>query len=304
MAVEISLTKYLFSLPFTRQKPDFDKATKPVSEKEKNISISSTNSPIVEDLPIKTVSESTKGVLTEAENSSTWTKTDSEKAKSILPVPGDYSTPLKATPTPDQSSPLVIKSSPAMVGKSDSPIPDWIRTFWFSYIHDLESIWWILMWTLLKYQKAGDINNAVESSTEVQSRILTAEKLFHSDGFLVARYNILMLGGTLNRIAMTIPNSFEGLVNVAAIFKERLISAYKEEEEKSIFPIKLTDNGSMHRDILMDFRTSAIEYFDVVCIDNESTTNSMVGSDEVSSSSKRSTCEGSADERPSKRARY
>ena len=304
MAVEVSNAEHLFSLPFTRSKPDSDKATKPVSEQEKNNMMPSINNPIVGESSIKIVSESTNGILIEAENSSTPTKTASEKTGNILPVPAIYSTPPKATPTPDQSSPLVTKSSPAVVGKSDSPIPNWLHAFWFSYIHDLESIWWVLIWTLLKYQKAGNADNAVESNTEVQKRILTAEKLFHSDDFLIARYDLLTLGRMLDKTAMIIPIFFEGLVNVAAIFREKLASAYKEEEEKSVFPIKLTDNGSMHRDILMAFRTSAIEYFDVVCIDDESTIDSTTGSNEASSNSKRSICEDSTDERPSKRARY
>ena len=101
-----------------------------------------------------------------------------------------------------------------------------------------------------------------------------------------------------------ISNSFDGLAQVTITFKENMISTYKTEEGRIDFPIKLRDGGVLHQVVLEAFGTSPIEYFDVVCIDNESTTNSMVGSDEVSSSSKRSTCEGSADERPSKRARY
>ena len=95
------------------------------------------------------------------------------------------------------------------------------------------------------------------------------------------------------------PSFFKGLVQVASIFREKLISTYKEEEEKLNFPVKLRDGGLLHQDILGALRTSAIEYFDVVHINDGCT----IMSEKKPGSSKRSINENSEEERPSKRAR-
>ena len=110
---------------------------------------------------------------------------------------------------------------------------------------------------------------------------------------------------SFNKIASAIPSFFKGLVEVAAVFREKLVLTYLEEEGKSVFPIKLMDDGLLHLDILEAFRTSPIENFDVVYIftKNKSATKSTTDSDETSESSKRSICEDSDKERPRKRAR-
>ena len=92
---------------------------------------------------------------------------------------------------------------------------------------------------------------------------------------------------------------------MAAVFREKLVSTYIKEEGKSVFPIKLMDDGLLHRDILEAFRTSPIENFDVAYIfsKNKTATKSTTDSDETSETSKRLTCEDSDEERPRKRTR-
>ena len=172
--------------------------------------------------------------------------------------------------------------------------------FYFNYIHDLESIWWILIWTLLTYQKVGDENYALESNADVQRRTRAAERIFHTDNLSthIERSSLLKCSN-FETFTEIIPSFFKGLIGVAATFKERLVSTYKEEEGKSVFPIKLKDDGLLHWDILDAFKKSAIEYFDVVYINDNSSTDS----EGTPVSSKRSTREDIEEERPSKRAR-
>ena len=92
---------------------------------------------------------------------------------------------------------------------------------------------------------------------------------------------------------------FKGLLQAVSIFREELVSAYKEEEGKLNFPVKLRDGGLLHQDILEALRTSAIEYFDVVHINDGCT----IMSEKKPGSSKRSINENIEEERSSKRAR-
>ena len=78
-----------------------------------------------------------------------------------------------------------------------------------------------------------------------------------------------------------------------------MVSAYKEEEGKVDFPIKLKDGGLLHQDILDALRTSSIEYSDAIPVDD-------VYSALVGYNLRGSKCcaeEDSEDERPPKRAR-
>ena len=96
-------------------------------------------------------------------------------------VSESYSTPSETTSVTDQDNLITTEGSSGLVGNSDTLIRDWLPTFWANYIHDLESIWWILIWTLLTYQKVGNENYALESNADVQRRTRAAERIFHTD---------------------------------------------------------------------------------------------------------------------------
>ena len=256
--------------------------------------------------PIKTISGPINGEQI-AENNPTAAKPDSP-----TPTLGDnptvsnnYSTPSKATPISAQNSPITTKSSSGLVGMSDPPVPSSDPIFWSHYIHDLESIWWVLIWTLLTYQKVSDENHAVDPNIDLERRV-RASNLFYVDDCYVERINHLENKWIFNELAEIIPDFFKGLVEVATVFREKLVSTCMKEEGKSVFPIRSMDDGSLHRDILEAFRTSPIENFDVAYIfsKNKTATKSTTDSDETSESSKRSICEDSDEERPRKQARY
>ena len=113
------------------------------------------------------------------------------------------------------------------------------------------------------------------------------------------RSDLLVDGWKLMGLMEIVQDSFKGLVQIASIFREKLASTYKEEEWKVDFPMQLKDGGLLHQDILEAFRTSEIEYFDVVHINDKYTIVSK-----KPGSSKRSINEDSEEERPSKRARH
>ena len=283
-------------------------STKSVSEGTKSSPTLSDCSSTAEEIDlssIKAILEPTSGEPMAAKNNSTPAKAVSETTGNNFIISKSYSTPSESISVIDQNNSITTDSSSGLVGRSDPPICDGMPIFWANYIHDLESIWWILIWTLLAYQKVGSENYSVQSRSEIQRRIWAIENLFDESDYYLDRSMNLKERESFNKIASAIPSFFKGLVEVAAIFREKLVSTYLEEEGKSIFPIKLMDDGLLHRDILEAFRTSPIENFDVVYIfsKNKTATESTTDSDKTSESSKRSTCEDSDEERPFKRAR-
>ena len=275
----------------------------PVLMVEEDSSSLSTNNLVVEGSslsPINAGSGTTNGVPTVARNNPILTKVDLTTTENSRIISESYSTPSETTSVTGQDNLITTEGSSGLVGNSDTLICDWVPTFWANYIHDLESIWWILIWTLLTYQKVGNENYALESNADVQRRTRAAERIFHTDNLSthIERSSLLKCSN-FETFTEIIPSFFKGLIGVAATFKERLVSTYKEEEGKSIFPIKLKDDGLLHWDILDAFKKSAIEYFDVVYINDNSSTDS----EGTPVSSKRSTREDIEEERPSKRAR-
>ena len=51
--------------------------------------------------------------------------------------------------------------------EQDNNRPD---VFSANYIHDLESIWWILIWVLLGYRKAGSEESTEDYKSEISQR--------------------------------------------------------------------------------------------------------------------------------------
>ena len=189
-----------------------------------------------------------------------------------------------------------------MVGNSDPPEPSHFPVFHANYIHDLESIWWILLWVILNFEKAGQEEYTEEYKEEIKERVDAAARLFHTGSDCSGRKSILKSKPAFEGLMSKISNSFDGLAQVTITFKENMISTYKTEEGRINFPIKLRDGGVLHQVILDALGTSPIEYFDVVHVDDIHLTTS----EESSGSTKRSISEDNEDseeERPSKRAR-
>ena len=290
--------------------PDFPitQSTKSVSERTKSGPILSESLMTGEKSSLSSIKSIPKPKSREpiaAKTNPTPVKEGSETKRNNPIVLKAYSSSPENTSILDQNKSITTDSSSGLVRRSDTLIHDGMPTFWANYIHDLESIWWILIWTLLTYERIEDGNYTPESVLEIQQRFLAAQKLFHVNDYYLDRSMHLKERESFNEIAEAIPSFFKGLVEVAAVFREKLVLTYLEEEGKSVFPIKLMDDGLLHRDILEAFRTSPIENFDVVYIfsKNKTATESTTDSDKTSESSKRSTCEDSDEERPFKRAR-
>ena len=300
MAREVFEMRYSYLPPWNVLESHFDEMTKRTIAENNNSAPSKSNAVTEENNLPSSNSFSTpprNGPVLLGRNSSP-TKDNSPGEGNVRNISENCLTPAKVTSTPNKNGPIVSEGSPGIIGNSDPPAPDSIPLFYFTYIHDLESIWWIVIWILLEYRKAGFEESTENYKIEIDQRKKNITKLFSMTGDLMHRVNLVNDSWRLMGLTNIIPSSFKGLVQVASIFREKLASTYKEEEWKVDFPIKLKDGGLLHQDILEAFRTSVIEYFDIVHINDKYTIVSK-----KPGSSKRSINEDVEEERPSKRAR-
>ena len=300
MAREVFEMRYSYLPPWNVLESHFDEMTKRTLAENNNSAPSKSNAVTEENNLPSSKSFSTpprNGPVLLGRNSSP-TKDDSPGEGNIRNISENYLTPAKVTSTPNKNGPMVLEGSPGIIGHSDPPSPSLVPLFYFTYIHDLESIWWILIWVLLGYRKAGSEESTEDYKSEISQRKKNIAKLFSIKQKLTQRSDLVVDAWKLMAFMEVVQDSFKGLVQVASIFREKLALTYKEEEWKVDFPIKLKDGGLLHQDILEAFRTSVIEYFDVDHINDKYTIVSK-----KPGSSKRSINEDVEEERPSKRAR-
>ena len=137
-----------------------------------------------------------------------------------------------------------------------------------NYLHDLESILWIIIWTLLKYQKnTTDVNSdPIES---IKERVKLNQELFsHEHDIQQHRKRCLTNKPFLSSGTVWVPESFQPLRDLAYSFRNLLFCAYYGVEAafESSKVIKPPSEGSVHLSILNAFKECMIDGFGVTLI--------------------------------------
>ena len=164
-----------------------------------------------------------------------------------------------------------------------------------NYLHDLESILWILVWTLFVYRKDSAECVSSESTCAQKSE---GDRLFAQAGMgLLHREKFLKSKETFNEKMKFIPDYFGNLKELITKFKDHLLNSYYDEEKNitsaSNGPIKPTE-GLVHNSILEAFRCYGIpdgdDGFELTLVNPPR-------------SLKRSTPDEATDEKPAKKLR-
>ena len=120
-----------------------------------------------------------------------------------------------------------------------------------NYIHDLESIWWIVIWTLFNYQEASLVaSNGKEYRETSEAQKNTISQLFNGVKANATRYFFLSIPATFTEFMKSAPQNLKKLKEAATHSRKLLVDHYIEKERKNILPIVLTDGGSLHAGIL------------------------------------------------------
>ena len=137
-----------------------------------------------------------------------------------------------------------------------------------NYLHDLESILWIAIWTLLKYQK-DTTNVSSDPTKDIRERIEMNDRLFsYKVDVKENRETCLYDSDFLLNEMKWIPDYFQPLKDLANSFKNYLFTAYCDTEEgngeKGV--IKPPPEGSVHLSILDAFKGCTMDGFGVTRI--------------------------------------
>ena len=134
-----------------------------------------------------------------------------------------------------------------------------------NYIHDLESLWWILVWTTFVYEKMPD------PTYEMSAEWAKAQR---------SRYNILFPGNLciygrfpflkdVNVFEVRIKNIspfLEGYVHIVRYLRDLLLIEYDLMEKDVPAPIYFSGSDAIHEDFLEKLSKREIEKGDVVSI--------------------------------------
>ena len=150
-----------------------------------------------------------------------------------------------------------------------SQLPGESNVMYANYLHDLESILWIIIWTLLKYQKNGTDLSSDPNQT-IRDRVRLNKDLFSNvTNFRLNRTNCISINSHLLSNTRWTPEYFQPLRSLADSFRQCLFTAYCNDEKgfKVAEPIRPPPEGSVHQLILNIFRELRMDGFGVTPID-------------------------------------
>lgn len=141
------------------------------------------------------------------------------------------------------------------------------EVLWANYLHDLESIWWVLIWVLFNFKKATNIESTTSTyHLQVKEKGGAYEELFPQDFDHLKRQTFLQQRRTFESKMGKASCSLPEIYNIAASMRESLCFAYDEEEKKLLgdLPIKLMDGGMLHKELIKILSYFPDEYTDLI----------------------------------------
>ena len=144
--------------------------------------------------------------------------------------------------------------------------------FWANYLHDLESIWWIIAWTSLNFEKIEDIS-AVPQYERVEDKVRDEiiDEIFPDDLHSRERSKFFHSESSFNTQMGMVPRPLLALEYIMEKLRKILNDAYLEEEyslEKNDQPIELLHERVPHEKILEILKLFPDEDVGVVSIDD------------------------------------
>ena len=181
--------------------------------------------------------------------------------------------------------------------------------FWANYLHDLESLWWIIVKTLFTFEETEALGSDSSAyQLQAKNRDEVVEMLFPGDGegktcmrpafFYDSEYSGYSY---FDDYLETIPCPLSALEIVIREIRTKLHNAYKVKEydmEKLDRPIELSDGDTLHEEILEILRSHPVGDVNIIAIDDK-----QKAKVEKKQKSKRKNCEIIENERPAKRSR-
>ena len=134
-----------------------------------------------------------------------------------------------------------------------------------NYIHDLESLWWILVWTAFVYEKMPD--PTYETSAEwAKAQRTSYNILFPGNLCIYGRFLFLKDVSVFEVRIKNISPFLEGYVHIVRYFRDLLLIEYDLMEKDVPAPIYFSGSDAIHKDFLEKLSKREIEKGIVVSI--------------------------------------
>ena len=136
-----------------------------------------------------------------------------------------------------------------------------------NYIHDLESLWWILVWTAFVYEKMPD--PTYETSAEwAEAQRTSYNILFPGDTYITDRQLFLIDNSTFKARVKDVSPFLTGYARIIRYFRDLLLVGYNLMEKDVPATVYFSSSGSdiIHEDFLEKLSKREIEKGIVVSI--------------------------------------
>ena len=106
--------------------------------------------------------------------------------------------------------------------------------FWANYLHDLESLWWILVWTNTHFLKASDFESKSPAyELEKKKKEAINEALFsNTETMFWNRRFFFSSDNTHYRCLGVVPNSFPNLRRIVKVMRQMLLFTFIKRERE------------------------------------------------------------------------
>ena len=149
---------------------------------------------------------------------------------------------------------------------------DTSKGVFYNYIHDLESVWWIVVWALFNFEKK---DARTDSYTTLQ-RKLNKDKLFSGTTDSNYRFRFLSIRESYARTIRCLPKYFKNLSVILGIIAKAITELYRKKESNKewnkVDPILWDESSNIHKifiGLLDDVTTEQFEIVRVPGIDDK-----------------------------------
>ena len=149
---------------------------------------------------------------------------------------------------------------------------DTSKGVYYNYIHDLESVWWIIVWALFNFEK----KDAGTDSYTTRQRKLNKDKLFSGTIDGNYRFKFLSVRESYAETIACLPKYFKDLSAMLGTIAKVITELYRKKESNKEWnkgdPILWDESSNIHKifiGLLDDVTTEQFEIVRVPGIDDE-----------------------------------
>ena len=137
---------------------------------------------------------------------------------------------------------------------------DTSKGVYYNYIHDLESVWWIIVWALFNFEK----KDAGTDSYTTRQRKLNKDKLFSGTTDSNYRFRFLSIRESYARTIRCLPKYFKNLPIMLGIIAKAITELYRKKESIEEGPILWDESSNIHKIFIGLLDDVTMEQFEIV----------------------------------------